>query len=70
MFIDLFIGSEEGSQNKVEITSETSNRALTAAEYATPSQGTIFVCSQVPYLIIIFKYLVRERIPMEEKMKV
>ena len=64
MFIDIFVGSEEGPQNKAEITSET------AAEYATPSQGTIFVCSQVPCLIIIVKYLIRERIPMEEKMKV
>ena len=40
-----FIGSEEGPENEMEITSETSvantNRALVAVKYATPSQGNV-----------------------------
>ena len=38
-----FIGSEEGPENEMEITSETSvaNGALAAVEYATSSQGTV-----------------------------
>ena len=55
-----FIGSEEGPENEMEITSETSvantNGALAAVEYATPSQGNVhavYVCLQIPYLVII-----------------
>ena len=70
-----FIGAEEGSENEMEITSETSvantNGALAAVKYATPPQGNVqSICSQIPYLIIICKYFVREDIPMEEKMKI
>ena len=38
-----FIGAEEGPENEMEITSETSvaNGALAAVEYATPSQGNV-----------------------------
>ena len=69
-----FIGSEEGPENEMEITSETSvantNGALAAVEYATSSQGNVqsMCVHKIPYLITIFKYLVREDIPMEEKL--
>ena len=40
-----FIGSEEGPENEMEITSETSvantDGALAAVKYATPSQGNV-----------------------------
>ena len=71
-----FIGAEEGSENDMEITSETSvantNGALPAIKYATPPQGNVqsMYVHKIPYLIIICKYLVREDIPMEEKMKI
>ena len=70
-----FIGSEEGLENEMEITSETSaantDGALAAVEYATSSQGNVqsMYVHKIPYLIIICKYLVREDIPLEEKMK-
>ena len=61
----------------MEITSETSvantDGALAAVEYATPSQGNVqsmYVHKYLTLLLLICKYLVREDIPMEEKMKV
>ena len=40
-----FIGAEEGPENEMEITSETSaantDGALAAVEYAAPSQGNV-----------------------------
>ena len=60
----------------MEITSETSvantNGALAAVEYATSSQGNVQSMYVHKYLTLLLfcKYLVREGIPLEEKMKV
>ena len=52
-----FIGAEEGSENEMEITSETSvantNGALAAVEYATPSQGNVSLCMFTNYLTLL-----------------
>ena len=60
----------------MEITSETSvantDGALAAVEYATSSQGNVQSMYVHKYLTLLLfaKHLVREDIPMEEKMKV
>ena len=56
-----FIGSEEGPENEMEITSETSvantNGALAAAEYATSSQGTVLYVHKYLTLLLFASIL-------------
>ena len=53
-----FIAAEEGPENEMEITSETSvantNGALAAVEYAIPSQGNVQSMYVHKYLTLLF----------------
>ena len=56
-----FIGSEEGPENEMEITSETSvantDGALAAVEYAPPSQGTVLYVHKYLTLLLFVSIL-------------
>ena len=61
-----FIGAEEGSENEMEITSETSvantNGALAAVKYATPPQGNVQSMYDHKYLtLLLFVSILQER---------